>query len=98
MFKFLTPVCAAVSLFLMAAFSPSAAQPIPASHPPIDCTAFHQEPSGCWTIVHPFSIMLNGQQQFINMRDVGCFTEAQGFMYNNVNIISIVVKYCRSTP
>jgi hypothetical protein len=61
----------------------------------IDCTAYHKNLDGLWTITRPNIIVLDGKPISVQMTDACCFgSDSKRLILDKLNIINIVEKAC----
>jgi hypothetical protein len=61
----------------------------------VDCSAYHKNPDGLWTVTHENVIILNGKPISINLTMTCCFgSDSKRLMLGGTNVINIVEKAC----
>jgi hypothetical protein len=61
----------------------------------VDCSAYHKNPDGLWTVMHDNVIILDGKPIPINLTMACCFgSDSKRLMLGQTNVINIVEKAC----
>lgn len=61
----------------------------------VDCSAYHKNPDGLWTVTHENVIILDEKPLAIKMTMACCFaSDSRRLVINGVNVINIVEKSC----
>jgi hypothetical protein len=61
----------------------------------VDCSAYHKNPDGLWTVTHANVMILDGKSLTIDVTMACCFGSNSGrLVLNGVNVINIVERAC----
>jgi hypothetical protein len=61
----------------------------------IDCSAYHKNLDGLWTVIRPNTIVVDGKSVAVDLTRACCFgADTQRLAIGSVNIIRMVEKAC----